>query len=271
MATSTVTRIVMSANKKYILDTLGIVDNCVLGFSPYKRLTKKYTGDLIICTRLDDLEVKSFGTDSSGNLNQAAIVAWAGVSDVGVNSVANQTNTSYPAYQATASLMPKIVKYGTFVTGGLYFDGSDDILLVDNYAALNIVARPFTIYTNNIPRGSNALVFSKATSSAYTTWQYGLIYASTWRPYIAGANILSIAATTHQINRVMTSYKTDGNNVIINTNKTEVSNATEFTLVERVGFKIGNNSSKFTGEIKSLLIFNSDVYSKYTDFVNGGV
>jgi len=119
-------------------------------------------------------------------------------------------------------------------------------------------------------------VFSKATSSLYTNWQYGIIYAGTWRTYVcitdpAGLVIHSIAATQNQKNSVMAVCKASGDNTIINTGKAEVTSNIVFAMTEKVGFRIGNNGSKFIGEIKSLLIFNTDVYSKYTNFVNGGI
>ena len=133
---------------KGIFDSLGIADNAKFIFSPYKRLTKNYKGNLVKVKRTSDSAESWFGYDSNGDLDTVSLLAWVGASDGLVMEVANQYNDSYNASQSDTDKMPKIVSGGVLESSGLLFDGIDDYLEITDYSDIQITSSPLSVYVN---------------------------------------------------------------------------------------------------------------------------
>ena len=213
---------------------------------------------------------------NEGNIKQSVVTNFAGAGDCVVREVYLETG-GVKAYQGTYANCPFVVISGVFQTNGLKFDGSNDTLTVDEYSAINITSRPFTLYSNNIPTGYNSMVFAKCSGTGYSSCQYAQMYTdSFW--FFAGSNssnILSIGANKDSLNQSIMVYRANDDVYAKNTNKSEVHTTASRTITQESGFHIadlnGSSSLKFEGYIKSILVFNTDVYSQYDSLVAANI
>lgn len=268
------------SNYRGILDTLGIVNNAVYTFSPLIRLTGTYKGNKLLLKRISDNTTDYIHTsdyDSLGAINSTEIATWSQNGDVIVDEVYSEVQGA-KAYQTVDGNKPKIVESGVFLSNGLKFDGSNDIMAVDDYSAIQITNPPFSIYKNIYPTISNyGYVLSKNTNS-FDNLQFGIrVYNSYINLYMQGN--MTEYNTVQFINNANNKYivnwqdkNTDGvkGKIAENTN----NGTANITLTNRPNLSIGARSEGvfyYKGYIKTILIFNSDEYANYTNFVNSGI
>lgn len=106
---------------------LDDADNLVAAWSPARRLLTSYTGNLVRLRRDSDDAEQAFGYDSAGELNAAAITAWAAGSDVFVVTLYDQIGSANPT-QATAAAQPQLALDAQNGHAAMLCDGSDDFL-----------------------------------------------------------------------------------------------------------------------------------------------
>ena len=269
--------------KSYPLDLLDIKNNCVLGISPYKRLTREYDDWLVYVVRVNDLEESYFYHDESGNINSSEINTWLAGSNGVVKKIANPLKYSNPAYQNTLSDMPRIVNSGTFDSDGPYYDGVDDNLKIDDYTELGeITEPPYSLYVDVVGGSGVDSIFTITLDSHDNSQIYLAHWAhrlSWWHNGIdlTNSNVFVVGAT----NKILGTWANKaGNGLKVRTSISEYVRTLDTTLPDRPNINLGARSdsvdgltvtSFFTGNIKTALLFNTDEYDKYDDLVNLGL
>lgn len=255
------------------LDELGNVDNCVLGVAPYKRLTYLYDDYLVLVVRVDDLEERYFYADYNGNIVESEVLTWLGSSEGVVKKVANQVESSNEAYQNTLSDMPAITVSNVFQSTGIYYDGINDWSIIDDYSELQITSQPLSIYANVSNVDDTGYIFSRNDSSV-ANMQYGYFYNSVNIHSVIEGSIRADIARTVDL-KLITTYASnqvkikDGINEDINAFSSALTNRSNTQIACRIE---GVNPFFFADmNLKTLLLFNADEYSKYDDFVTRGL
>jgi hypothetical protein len=268
----------MGAKFEGPLDRIGNVSNCVLGISPYKRLTKNYDDYLVLVVRVDDLEEKYFYADSNGNINDVALDNWLGSSSGAVKKVANQVKTDNEAYQNTLANSPLISSSGTFESNGLLFDGTNDVLAIDDYSELEITTPIISIFVNVTNAGSKNYYYVSRNLDDYTNIQYALKYYSTYSEIMLQGVTRSNLTDANNSQKIIVTWAGTGSNELKMKTETNSSTGTYAgSLTNRTNTQIGarKNSSAysgfFQGNIKNVLIFNTDEYDNYSNLVNQGL
>ena len=263
------------------LDRLGNVGNCILGIAPYKRLTKLYDDWLVLVVRVNDLEESYFYPDGNGNIDNAEIITWLAGSNGVVKQVANQTKTSNSAYQNTLTSMPRIVNSGVFDSDGPYYDGNDR-LKMDDYAEIQILNPPYSLYANVIGSTVPEAIFSK-TLNSHTNAQIYLAHLNAdliwWHEGIEFRD--SSKFTVGSSNNIIGTWESkNADGFKIRTNLSEYTKTLNTTLTNQPNINIAalsnttdnsNAGTYLTGNIKTTLLFNTDEYDKYDDFVTQGL
>jgi hypothetical protein len=245
------------------LDTLGISNNAVMVFSPYKRLLSSYKGDSIELRRSIDNEVKWFGFDGNGNLKTQDILAWVGSGsgkNAFVRQIANQASPLNPIQQLVDGNQPQIVFDGVLTTSGVYFNGTKHMTMVD-YLDIEFTGPPFSWFLNT-PNAGNGYIFAKNLTGIP---QYG----STSIVYLDGT-----ARVTGNGTFRMFTWK-DGlpNGLLLKYDGTEVLGEFSGTLTDTPNFTIGARAavsgvtSVYVGNIKEIILFNSNVYNHYSNLI----
>ena len=259
-----------------LFDILGISENAILIFNPYTQVVSSFTGPIIRCVRSGDLAEEEF-TFKNGVLDTASILSWCGGVDTFIKRVYLQNDNSKYAYQEDSSYMPKIVNAGAIVTEGLLYDGTDDVLVIDNYSALDIIAPKLVLYANYKRASSHVgFVFCKngvgSDDAQYSILNDGTSVSAWWH-----GNERLIAANGEPSQDMIFWDTLVADGLKLNANGSESSALFDATLVNVNNVSIGarknptSHSTYFNGHIKSVYVFNADVYSKYTDLKNGGV
>lgn len=119
------------------------VSGLVHAWSPACRLLTSYTGNLVLLRRVSDDAQQAFGPSSNGELNAAAVTAWAAGSNVFVVTVYDQVGSTNPT-QAVAGSQPQLVLNAKNGRAAQYHDGTADYLQAAYGAALS---QPFHLYT----------------------------------------------------------------------------------------------------------------------------
>jgi hypothetical protein len=255
-----------------ILDELGNADNAKLIFSPYKRLTSNFEGDLVKVQRTSDNTSQWFGYDDNGDLDTASLLSFVGASDGLVEEIANQNSSGNNATQTDNTKMPKIVSSGVLETNGLLFDGLNDYMEISNYSDININTAPLSLYVNYYPLvSSTSYILSK--NGASNERALSLLNTATIRPYLNETEIFSQTQNISAKNTLMFMWETGTNNTLLNLNGSE-SQATYNTegFTNNYNVCIGARFDTYpattvyhNGHVKSFIIFNTDEYSKYDD------
>lgn len=253
-----------------ILDTLDIVGNCVLGFA-LKRLTGNYEGYCMKVQRTSDYAEQDFGFDENGDLDSSAIESFCGAGDGLVTTWYNQLSIGNDAYQTSASYKPKIVQSGSFLNDGLNFDGTNDYFTIDNYNEINSSTYPFTWYCT---------FKSIDTTTRYIFCKFGIQYSFRQTSKISiildGSAKASVSNDIGNINNVISNWNGYNSNEVSIKNDTDEDDgimSTQLTKLDREIY-IGSyyqTSNNFLGNIKTFLIFNSNEYDNYSNFVDGGI
>ncbi|MEN8907901.1 MAG: hypothetical protein ABF289_18270 [Clostridiales bacterium] len=264
------------------LDELGNVDNCALGVAPYKRLTFLYDDYLVLVVRVDDLEERYFYADYNGNIVEADVLAWLGASEGVVKKAANQLQDSNEAYQNTLADMPAITISNVFQSNGLYYDGSNSWLRINDYAAIQITEPPYSAYSNAIAYGVGEAIYSKCLNSHINAQYFLAHYEHRIELWHKNINFeINNAWTELAINKIMTTWRDkNANGFLTHTLLNEYTHTLGVTLTNRPNVTIGARSNAvdcssvsvwLDGNIKTVLLFSSNEYLKYNDFVNQGL
>jgi len=130
------------------LDKKSIAKKATTIFSPLKRLTNKYRGNLVKVLRNSDDAQKWFGCDFKGNIRSIKILIWLNGSNGLVSEVTNQARPNDNFKQTTKANMPLIVSSNTFLNFGLLFDGTNDGFTCNSDGLNTTTLQLFTIYAN---------------------------------------------------------------------------------------------------------------------------
>lgn len=121
----------------YTTDLLG-------AWSVARRLLGSYSGALGRVRRSSDSTELDIGIDADGNLDTAALLAFAGAGDAHWRYIYDQSGQGNHAQQATAASQYQAVASGSLLTCGLLpcgvADGGDDFMLIDNLVNLDVAA-----------------------------------------------------------------------------------------------------------------------------------
>lgn len=256
-----------SANNRGILDDLGNVNNAVFIFSPYKRLTKSYIGESIKVQRTSDNEKKWFGFDSSGNLKVQEILNWVGSNDGLVEEVSNQVDTNYNAIQTDITKMPKIVSSGVLESDGLLFDGVNDYMSVANNSDMNILTPKLSIFADVYTDLASQYGFI---ISRYDSYEY-LIYDNTITFRMLNAEKMNFSTLQSQHNKFIVTWDSKATNGLYGKFQTTEKTATFSSDLLESTTNIGGRTSSFfyTGNIKTIIVFNSNEYNNYDSLKEG--
>lgn len=260
------------------LDYLGLEENAVFIFSPYKNILTSYNGNAIKVQRSSDFNSEWFEYKEDGLLDTTGILSFCGANDGLVEEVSNLSNTSYNATQTTLNYKPKIVESGVLNTNGVKFDAVDDFMNVSKYTAINITDHPLSVFVQAYtPSYANGYYMTVNTDSG-TTLQYGLYNLSSTLNWKLNTNTAQVAYQNSTKENMLGVYKDGGTNAqIAKTNNNEGLSTYAATLGEQDFFNIGarsadvSNSTQsvfYNGYIKTIIIFNSNVYDKYQALVN---
>lgn len=125
-----------------LLDNLGASVWAAWGF---RLLRTAYAGPLLHVRRTSDNAVLDVGYTSSGDLDEAALSAFAGANSVVIDIIYDQSGNARNLVQVPADAQPRIINAGAYdrinSRACFYTDGADDFLAT----AVASVAQPVTI------------------------------------------------------------------------------------------------------------------------------
>lgn len=262
-----------------ILDDLGIVSNCIMGFS-FNRLTKNFNDDVVYVRRSADNQKEWFGFDSDGVLETANILSFVGVGNDGyIERYNNQLKVTNQAYQTNVNYQPKIVNAGVFCSDGILFDGVNDYLIVDKYNEINITSPILNCYFNRKNQVGNTFLFSLNLDAV--NMQYGIRCngGDIFFHIQSGGRISKLPAIGNQI--MGNWFGLNANELMLkDTNSENFATYSFAPSTERPHFRIGcktnsvdglTNDYFYDGNLKTLLIFNNDQSSNFDNFVSYGL
>jgi hypothetical protein len=262
MATSTVTRIVTSGVKKYVLDNIS-GHGCVMGFSLYK-LTNAYKGYCLEVQRQSDSATLNVGF-INGYVDKAAIDTFCVGTNGSVKTWYNQFGANN-ASQSTFGNMPVICESGVFVANK-FVAASSTKLTVLNYVAIDIIIPTLTVYNNILfTNKSNANIFSKSSG------QYSVYYANPdlLRLYISGSARASVASSNLAFKFMGSWSNTDTGGVLVRDSTVEATGTCATTATAMPDISIGGTAGNyFSGYITTALVFNTNQYNNYNK-ISGG-
>lgn len=261
--------------KNYILDELGNVNNCVLGVSLYK-LTNRYKSYCLRVRRSsddDELDIGFLNGFIDINLLESFCSGTNGFTSIWYNQ--SQSIGVQNALQTTNGSQPQIVSSGSLLTNGLKFDGTDDYFDITDYAAIQILDPELSIYSN---------VYQSPLTTGYVYCKnYDSAENSTHRRYTYSGDNFALGAYTFSkslnsgTNKSLAIWrdKEIGGRIIINnagedskTADTTLTNYQFVTIGARSNDASGTRSTFISGNIKTLLLFNSNEYNNYTQLAN---
>jgi len=105
----------------------AFADSIVHAYEPARRVLSSYAGPLVRLRRATDNAEANFGYIGNGNLNTAAIAAWAGGASY-VVTVYDQATAGDDVTQATAANQPLYVAVAQNGHAGMQFDGANHCL-----------------------------------------------------------------------------------------------------------------------------------------------
>lgn len=272
MATATVNRIVMSANRKYVLD---YTSGCVLGFSLHK-LTNTYKGYCVEVQRQSDSATLNVGFVGK-YVDVAAIEAFCIGTNGRVKTWYNEF-FNYNAIQLTFNNMPIICTNGAFEVNGIKFVAAESTFMIClDYAEVQITVAPISYYANynNITSHTGSII---AKNNDLTNRSIALLNVSSLLNfYLNSFNVLSTAQNAIGINKVFFKWETGSDNTKANVNKNEYSTAYNTTQINNTNnICIGARYNTFpavanflNAYLTTILIFNTNQYDNYNT-ISGG-
>jgi len=256
---------------KYGLDFIpGAVDSCVAFFS-YYRSSRHFKGQCVEIMRGSDYATAWFGYKGSlGYIDYIAIALFCSGTTGKVKTWVNGSMLAgvNNAIQNNYANMSIIFESGAFNTDGLRFvAASSNYMSVTDYTLIQITEPPFTVYSNyyNATSPNYTYVFAKR----LTAIQFEIAgYLATSRPRILNTTSLDLTANETGNNKTLFSWIGKGTNEfkgVCNNNTGAITK--NGTLTNESTFIVGGRfgpSSFHDGNIKSIIIFNSNIYDNYT-------
>jgi len=246
------------------------INSCVMSFSPLKKLNTSYDGYLVRVYKVDTLEYKYFGYNSSGDIDKSQIMSWLGSSVGVVTWTINESNPDKSFYQNNVLLAPIIYNGAEFQDDGLLF-GTNKYMILDDYSQLQLINPEISIYTS-FTRASEHIgfVFSRNLDDSNNIQFGSLNFNAASHAWWNGNSVISESnqETNHDLatwqNKLSSGFKFNSNgNESVTTFNVELTNV-GFTQIGARKTAAGY-SSYFDGNIKTALLCNSDIYDKYDD------
>jgi hypothetical protein len=269
--------------KKYGLDFIpGAVDSCVLSFS-YYRPTKHFEGNCVEVIRESDYTTKwfSYSADDYSYIDYIGIALFCSGTTGKAKTLVNGSVLVgvQNAIQSDYAKMPIVYESGAFLSDGFKFDiNYSSYMNIEKYSAVNIINPPLSSFLNTKSNNlaNTGWVFSINRDSGITL-QYGLLHRSVPEiSFVYGASEIAISRTIpiSTYANVLLAWQdknANGIKMIDSTgNSAQTLNVT-FTVYDNM--QLGSRStaiygttktSFYDGNIKSLIIFNSNQYANYT-------
>jgi len=246
-------------------DSVNALDlsGCAMALSLYK-VNEDYTGAVLRLRRSvdnDEMEIPF-----SGNFMHTSLAeAFCGNSDGYVSVLYNQISGGENATQVAVASQPKLISAGVLNTDGMYFNGTSSCMSVTVHTAINITARPLSIYTSAkaFTGASTGFVYALNSSGSADT-QYALRISDAY-VYAYLQNTIRIQGSLVTGVRQMYIWKADGTIKLITDAETKTGSYVG-SLTSRNYFVLGNwtgTANYFKGHLKSILIFNTDEEANY--------
>jgi hypothetical protein len=264
--------------KKYILDRLGIVDSCVLGFAE-KRLTNRYKGFHQRIMRESDSAVLDVGFVGE-NVDTSAVAAFCTGTTGRRQVLYNQS--IFPgvqnAIQNDWNKMPIVFESGSYNSDGTRFVvASTSKMVVTNYAEIDIDEPILSIYCNYLPDNADGVMLAKTKLPDVQQFTLessdsgGVI--SCW---MFDWTNRRIAQNNIGINKYLVAWQNKAANGLKYINQIGPGTSTlNETLIKGgdlvLGMSVIDPTFIYNGKIKSVIIFNSDQYNNYTNLVAAGL
>lgn len=250
------------------LNTLGIQDGLVLGFS-IERIVTGYEGIALKLVRdSDDSELDIYYEDDN-SINTATISDFIGASTGLVKQWGNQGNINYPAYQNTKVNMPTWDNTNVRVD----FNGTTDFMIVNDYTAIDVTSPPLSFYVNAY--NDNVWLFEHyiARSNDITDIQWTVQSTSgAFDNLTLNSSARVYVQDTQNDKKIITTWAgTGANETKLKTGVGEHIATYAFMPTTRSNTRLGcvyaiaGEDRFLDGKITTLLMFNTDIYSYYDD------
>jgi len=261
------------SNPDLILDNIS---GAKLAFSLHK-LYKDYAGNCLKVRRSSDNATQDIGFTLSNYVDSSAIALFCSGTDGFIDTWYNQYPGGNNATQASTANQPKICSSGTFINDGILFNGADSFLVISKYADINITTSPLAIYASHANTTSTAGYVITCNTDNYNTQQYGVRYSST-TSYFYLADSIKVQGAINSGNNLLFVWKsTSASQTKIKNDNGELTGTNSSNLSQRNFVVIGARSNNatatsfsnfFAGNLKTVIIFNTDVESELTDLQN---
>ena len=207
-------------------------------------------GDVVEVRRSSDSTTDSF---TASQITSGELEAFCGAGDGFVSTWYDQSGNANNATQATTTAQPKIVDAGALVTGGIDFDGVDD-LLSNGSLTLGATVTAYSV-TNSTAKGNSSFIYSINGTSGIVDFTdpsgFASIFAGTSLKAstdISGVDVLKSSL----FNGANSNIRVNGASVVTGTSSTQLANG---TLVIGGG---GSVPDRMLGTIKEIIIYDSD-------------
>jgi len=228
-----------------------------------RNLSSSYSGNVVEVRRSSDDTTRDFTAAEITNGTLLAFVGTGGSDNGFVKTWYDQSGNSKDAVQPTPASQPKIVNAGSLVTGGIDFDGTDDIGLVTGSFSLTQTYSTFSVSHTDDASTSQG-VWSTA-ASFDSTFNAAQLFRSDDGFSINSGATLTTAGTINYVadrNYLQTNVVNGGSSSIFvdgATGATGNMGATNPSGVLILGYyKSGSNIQNLDGAIKELIIYDSD-------------
>lgn len=268
------------------LDKLGLASGAKLIFSPLQLLTKAgydavmsgTVSGMVQIRRTSDYTAQWIGCKGDGSLDLAAAYAFIGSSNGLIRDCLNEGNLSdtYSFKQLTTANEPKLFDTGALLEDGPLFDGNDDFISVADYSGIDITTPPLSIYANFKVTDTDTQYILSRNTDALTNMQYGLQNSATSISQVLENNYKGvIASNVGSFEKVLSGWFGTGSNEAYVKDESNSNNDTQSgSLTSRAYTYIGcrrhstpSETGQMKGNLKHLIIFNTDVSARYNDLI----
>lgn len=265
---------------KYGLDFIpGAVDSCVAFFS-YYRSSRHFKGQCVEIMRGSDYATAWFGYKGSlGYIDYIAIALFCSGTTGKVKTWVNgSVLAGNNAVQNNYANMPIIYESGTFNADGLKFViASSNYMSIVDYAGIQIIEPPLTIYANAKISSSHVGYYLYKGLDSTINSTYGIYNSNLANPQEIGIILKDFENYANQesdtIIEAWTSKAANGLKIKSSTTETLLTygiNTTNYNNVY-LGCRADaalTRSRYLNGNIKSIIIFNSNQYDNYTQLAS---
>lgn len=224
-----------------------------------RKLNSDYTGDCMRIRRSLDSAESAIGFDSNGDLDTAAIAAFATEGDAFCVTWFDQSGNGRNATQGTPANQPKIYSSGAMVT-----ENGKPALECNSDCLANTHNRAITAYTAHFvgtysATGGGTRILTNSPGADYN--RFVALYAvnnTTVNTYTDGANVAAVTTTINtqlhlnfeHTGSVLTNYANGSAGTVYN------DASFSFTIP---GDSLGNNSGQtFSGKAQEIIVYDSD-------------